>query len=84
MMYACFDNSAGLSPNQSFKRLVESDVTVYGDVYVFKMEPDVIDGFANFVDVDESFIESARVGGIHARLILRRLLECDLDCNAMA
>lgn len=77
MMYACFDNSVGLPPNESFKSLVESRVTVYGDAFIFKMESDVGNAPrpAKYVHMDQFFIESAQKGGVHAKLILQRLLE---------
>ena len=71
------DESAGLSPNESFKSLAESHVTVYGDAFIFKMESNVDNapGPAKYVHMDQFFIESARLGGTNAKLTLQRLLE---------
>lgn len=55
-MYKCNDSKAGLKANAFFARV--HGARVYGDAFVFRMEPDTYDGFtgrAEYVDMDHGF-----------------------------
>ena len=80
-MYLCLDEKSGLPYNENISKLASfSDVRVYGDAYVFKMEPNRFDelGRAKYIHMDELFVESAG-RGFHAGNNLRKLLRLAIE-----
>ena len=77
MMYLCLDKTSKLTRNKIIERLSNfSDVKVYGDAFVFKMEANGYDELerAKYIHMDEFFIDSAKTG-VHAEQYLRKLLK---------
>lgn len=83
MMYLCLDKKSGLPRNKIIGRLANfSDVKVYGDAFIFKMEPRYFGdlGRAKYIHMDELFIDSAK-NGVQAGQYMRQLLKSTLKAD---
>lgn len=76
-MYLCLSEKSGLPHNKNLEDLTNvSRVRAYGDVFVFKMQPNVFDEMKHgeYMHMDELFVESVKKWG-HARRYLQDLLK---------